>query len=234
LLLILFVGGILWIWYFDHGRSLRTTGLHIINDYPFFAFLLVILQRFRDADWGYHPMMRADSFDHIAVTLWGPEGQPIPCKIPADASLSLQLHGRCSVVVEAESSALNPFDDTRYLSAEKLVAKVYRPDRDRTSEVELLKLAYRIAEGTGELHDTVEKPISGNVVKGHIPVLVACAIFEEPFTTTFDEFLDGDQGTVCRLHILLFPQLDQATALSGREYGKAFLHCFNCTSHLNR
>jgi hypothetical protein len=227
-MLICFTGGVLWIWYFDHGRCLRTTGLRIIEDYPFFALLLVILQRFQDADWGYHPMLDADHADHIYVTLRGPEGQPVVCRIPANASPSLQLHGRCSVVVEADSSAKNPFDQTRSLSAERLVAKVYRPDRKRPSEVELLKMAYRIAEDAGNIHDPVNNPPPGNVVKGHLPVLVACATFHEPFTETFDEFLDSDQGTVRLLRILLFPELEPITGLSGREYGNSFLHCFNC------
>jgi hypothetical protein len=47
-------GKIMWLWYFDQGRILRTTGMDTFDDFPFFVMFLAILQRMDRHVFGQH------------------------------------------------------------------------------------------------------------------------------------------------------------------------------------
>jgi hypothetical protein len=73
------------------------------------------------------------------------------------------------------------------------------------------------------------RPANGKShIKGHLPVLVACAEHDESFAPFF-KALNIETRASRRLRILVFIKLRNLTELSGLKYFKAWLDCLLCT-----
>jgi hypothetical protein len=241
----------MYIYFFDRAGTIRTNGFNIIKNFPFLVMFLAILQRFDKVDWGYHPKFssasdasgEADShaegdsakegdlgekgnWPAFSVTLNDPEGKPIEFTFDCPPSTTLHLQGRGSMVQEVKSDATNPFDDRRSLSEEEMVIKISRADCERMIEVDHLKKAYRLAETHGDI-EGVDRPLPANAIRGHVPVLIACGVWEEPFTATFERY--GIKRPLTRRVVaMVFPRMNRITELGGLDFAGAFLDCFNC------
>jgi len=97
-----------------------------------------------------------------------------------------------------------------------IVAKVFRAERQRTSEPDILKKVYEIAE---EL----------DPVKGHVPLLLWHHKFTEP-TCEIREALDVSEPkkTSRVLYILVFRKLQPITDLQGADFFNVWKKCTLC------
>jgi hypothetical protein len=223
----------LWIYYFDRAGILRSRGLDIVENFAHFAVLIVTLQRFSLADWGYHDAFQRlhDDCDQFRVVLQGPQNEDIPVTFPASVLLPLSLKGHATVVTEATCEAEDPFDAGRTLSSEKLVVKIYHADISRDSEAMILKEVYAKSQG----YDVFRESFGGhsidlgdNPVIGHVPILIAGQTWDEPFHDTFRDALAKRRRMSRRLVIMLFPKLEPLGLAVGYDYWTILFDCFNC------
>jgi hypothetical protein len=224
----------LYIWFFDRAGSLRSSGFDIIEDYPFFVLLLAILQRFSPVDWGCHDAIRDPSGgpfqdgERFHMPLQGPDGRTINFAVSHKA-LPKHLHGRGTLLSGATSNDPNPFDAQDNLANHDMVMKLYRADISRESEAHHLMKAYRISAESRKLK---LKGSERDCIRGHIPVLIACGQWEEPFTETFNKHLPGRRPLTRRLVALVFPELLKITDMAEDYFLGSVFDCFLCTSLL--
>jgi hypothetical protein len=192
----------------------------------------VVLQRFTKSDWGYHEIFQQVNDNKFQLELSGPQGEAISITIPASAKLALSLKGRATVVVGAKSDNQNPFNPKRSLNDEDLVAKIYHADTMRDSEAEILSEVYKASR-----YDDREVSFEGftvklpaNPIRGHVPILVALRVANEPFyLTLLGCFTKRNPRRMSRrLVIMIFPRLKPLYELHPSKYWPAFLDCFNC------
>jgi hypothetical protein len=160
------------------------------------------------------------------VKLNGHYGKPINFMFDCLPSTTLHLQNRGSMVQEVERDASNPFDSTRVLLEEEMVIEVSRIDCNDTTEVDHLKKAERSAETRGDITGMV-RSLPGNAIRSNIPVLIAGAVWEEPFTATLQRYRIGRPLTR-RIVAMVFPKMNRMTELGGSNFAGAFLDCFNC------
>jgi hypothetical protein len=201
--------------------------------------------------WGYHPRFssasntseEADSnakgdsakegdlgkkgnWPAFSVTLNDPDGKPIEFTFDCPPSTTPYPQGRGSMIQEVKSDAMNPFDGMRSLSEEEMVIKLSRVDCKCITEVDHLKKAYCLAETHGDIRG-VDRPLPTNAIRGHVPVLIACDVWEEPFTVTFQRY-GIKRPLTRRIVAMVFPSMNHITKLGGSDFAGAFLDCFNC------
>jgi hypothetical protein len=228
------------VWYFDRGTVVRTTGMDIFEDLPFFILLLAILQRMDQHDFGQHPAFEPVRGLSLIDLLGGrgqyefdvedAQGQSLRLRFtPNSRPLPLSFLGRGTAVSDVEivgDSTSCGMDLSKY----KLVAKIYHPEQSRTSEVDILKHAYNVAQqdNPADFFPSGLKPSNdASYARGHLPVLLGYAEHDEPCTQALDMF--GVKPAGRRLmRILLFVKLKEMTKLTGEEYLKAFLDCLLC------
>jgi len=203
-----------------------------VDDLPHFILLLLILQRFDDAKWGYftecsHSGLKVEPGAKLfTVSFVADEqtGQTITIFFyPDDHEIYLgtTLIGRSTGIIGArigpppDSTELG---DTRKLrEGNDLVVKIYWPEERRTSEVEILKKAKEY----GEKIDFI-----GN----HIPEMVC---HRDPnflcsSTKTIRQFLGLPTDGSRRLRIIVFRRLLPIKELKEKDMLTAFLQCFFC------
>jgi hypothetical protein len=241
----------MWLWYFDRGTIVRTKGMDIFKDFPFFVLLLSIFQRM-----GRHAFGQHSAFDPVKPTPL-PKPNPLPVKEwieqysttaeyefvvkdaqekllrlrfkPGSKPMHLSLLGRGTVVSDVEIVG-DSMSCGRDLRDVELVAKIYHPEESRPNEVDLLKHAYDAAQKDcpEDLFPPGLEPSNGkSFVHGHMPMLLGYGEHEEPYSSALEMF--GVKTAGRRLfRILLFVKLRELTELSGEEYIKAFVDCFLC------
>jgi hypothetical protein len=138
----------------------QSYGLNIIKDFPYFVVLIAILKYFNEQAWGFcaDVFSSTASGEGITFSLDGSKFEVAASRIP----LYLSLFGRGTTVVDITSRSPHPFNKGKTLQGQDMVVKIYWPEEDRLSEVELLNLAYAIESGE-----------NAGEVRGHLPVLVA-------------------------------------------------------------
>jgi hypothetical protein len=208
---------------------IKTSRFSIIDNFPFVVMFFAILQRFDKVSWGYY-----QEFGFLPLSVADPPG---PEREPEEQS---DLHkedgfdeddwdndgNRGSMVQEVKRDASNPFDDMRLLPEEEMVIEVSRVDYNDTTEVDHLKKARRLAETRGDIKSMVWSP-PGNAIRDNILVLIAGAVWEEPFTATFQRYRIRRPLTR-RIVAMVFPKMNRMTELGGSNFAGAFLDCFNC------
>jgi hypothetical protein len=235
----------MWLWYFDRGTIVRTKGMDIFEDFPFFALLLSIFQRMGRHAFGLHSAFDPVKPNPLPVEEWIEQFSPTaeyefvvkdaqekPLRLrfkPGSKPMHLSLLSRGTVVSDVEIVG-DYISCGRDLRDVELVAKIYHPEESRTSEVHLLKYAYNVAQQDPpeNLFPPSLAPSNGkSFVQGHMPMLLGCAEYEEPYTSALEMFGVKTEARWL-VRILLFVKLRQLSELSGVEYLKAFFYCFLC------
>ena len=204
----------------------------MVEDLPHFLLLLLILQRFDDAKWGYftecpqsgvrlEPMEKAVTYSFDADKATGERITVVFHPKHHNIHLGNTLIGRGTSVIGGRMGP--PPESTELGNASKLregndlVVKTYWPEEKRMSEVEILKKAREY----GEKIDFI-----GN----HIPEMV-CHLdpnFLCSSTKTIRQFLGLSTDGSRRLRMITFRRLLSIKRLKEKDMLTAYLQCFFC------
>lgn len=206
---------LVWIWWYDRAGAIQTSGLNFLIDMPYFLAFLAIIQRFDGKAWGFNSVFTASSNDSLTFTVSSFDSHKVEVTIDDDKKLYLSLFGHGGAVIPARSRSLNPLFPDKTLEDVELVAKIYLPDNSRMSEADLLRKAYTIAATEDD-------------VRGHLPVLIGSHTWPDTFSESIRRFLHIGDRPSRHLRILVFIKLQPITALSGKEFLKAYWDCFLC------
>lgn len=214
----------MWLWWYDRGGAVQSHGLDIIANLPHLVVLLAILRHFGDEAWGLNPAFTAIT-DPEGKKRWAfdLQGHSFTVQQADDRPLYLSLFSRGSSVVRVKSMSDYPFPPKTALNDQEMVAKIYHPEAARTSEVELLGLAYAVAAGGDE---------DAYHVRGHLPALVASSSWDDVYAKSFESILqvnDRKKRISRCLRILVFHKLYPITELTGESFVRVWVECFRCT-----
>jgi hypothetical protein len=207
--------------------------INLVDDLPHFLLLLLILQRFDDAKWGYFTECPQSGMKVV------PQKKLYPVSFDADDSrtgqrititfypeddeiyLGTTLIGRGTSVIGGRrgpppESAV--FGDTKILrGGNDLVVKVYWPEEKRMSEVEILKKAKEY----GQRIDFISE---------HTPEMVC---HQDPnflcsSTKAIRQFLGLPADGSRRVRVIAFRRLLPIKDLKEKDMLTAYLQCFFC------
>jgi len=206
-----------------------------VDDLPHFLLLLLILQRFNDAKWGYFTEcsqsgLKVEPIDKLLTASFvADKGTDQKIKIvfyPNDHAIYLgtTLVGRGTSVIggrKGPSPETTELGDTGKLrEGNDLAVKIYWPEERRTSEVEILK---RAKEYGRKIH----------FIGNHIPEVVCHRdpSFLCSSTKTIRQFLGLPTDGSRSLRVIVFGLLRPIKELKERDMLTAYLQCFFCTYH---
>jgi hypothetical protein len=203
-----------------------------VDDLPHFLLLLLILQRFDDAKWGYftacpqsgvkvEPVETPHTISFAADAESGERITIVFYPLHHAVYLGTTLIGRGTSVIggrkgpRPEQTGINSTEELR--KGNDLVVKIYWPEENRTSEVEILKKA-------------VEYGKKIDLIGNHIPEMV-CHLdpnFLCSSTKTIRQFLGLPTDGSRRLRIIAFRRLLSIKVLKEKDMLTAYLQCFFC------
>jgi hypothetical protein len=223
----------MWLWWYDHGGAVQSYGLDIVADFPTFVVLLMILKHFSAESWGTNPGFKVvkdveddEGAEMLTVSLKGKD--PVNDHITIDfprTRLRHALFRRGTIVVDVTRIASTPtlLDQAQTTGSARTVAKIYRSEEGRHSEVELLNWVYS--------HLKDEDTEYCNAVQGHIPIVIASGHWPDKYASTMKDLLDVD-GEIKKLsrglHVVVFVKLEPITKLTGARFLKVFRDCVIC------
>jgi hypothetical protein len=221
----------------DRENVIRSGGFDILDDLPHFLLVLIIIQRFDLARWGFFtefqgsPIHRKE-FPHsspshlLEVTFEG--GNTIQV-FPVDDPLhgGINLIGRSTGVAGGRNKTdqqANLGNAEQIREDNDLVVKFSWPNEKRTSEVEIIAKARNIGEA-----DPIAKG-PNDLVRGHIPTVLGH--MDPPYLTCstkpIREFLKLESGTTRVLRIIAFRRLTEIKLLDEEHLLIAYLDVFFC------
>ncbi|KAH7891032.1 hypothetical protein F5I97DRAFT_122476 [Phlebopus sp. FC_14] len=191
------VGDVLYIWRYDRQGVIQCSALNFIEDLPRFLVLLFAMQRFQDCHWGLNPNIDPKFKPYS----WSPM-----------MTLRDQEDGETDIELELSSDehrthfglngpATNVFPTTNTLSSEDpLIAKVFWVEESHTSEPNILKKVYEVAEKNDDDTSTalIRKRLGLNVNGSRV------------------------------LYVIIFRKLEPITALTGVEFLRAWWDTVRC------
>ena len=204
----------------------------MVDDLPHFLLLLLILQRFDDAKWGYftecpqsgvrlEPMEKAVTYSFGADKVTGERITVVFHPQLHNIHLGNTLIGRGTSVIGGrmgpppESTGLGDADKLR--EGNDLVVKMYWPEEKRTSEVEILKKAREYGEKIDFIGDHIPEMIC------HLDPNFLCSS-----TKTIRQFLGLSTDGSRRLRMITFQRLLSIKRLKEKDMLTAYLQCFFC------
>jgi hypothetical protein len=186
--------------------------MNFIQDLPrLVPVLLYASQRFSLVDWGRNAGFKHDEKNHSH-------------KLIID-DVDLELHKDRMTHYGLKEYATNVFPvtsekiakDNQEIAKDGMVAKVFWAEEQRTSEPDILKKVYEIAE-------------EQDAVKGHVPHLLWHRKFKEPMSKIREALGISEPAEGGRvLYILVFRKLRPITELKGTEFFDAWRQCIMCT-----
>jgi hypothetical protein len=214
---------------------LHARAINFVQDFPDFAVLLCILQRFDRRAWGQHDAFRLKDGE----SPWNGEGDYELCMrslnkqklnfslTPSEAKMAVHLLGRGTSVCGITSTDDNPLGSGS-LAGVDMVIKVSRPEVRRRSEVDMIQFALDAASqgDSFAFPDELGIPPRKHVIRGHLPVVIASLEVPEPLTSVFG----SARGTRC-LRLIVALKLHKIRELTQIEFVQAFLDCFLCSSY---
>lgn len=209
-----------YVWWYDHQGAIQSYGINFVQDLPYFLVLLLCFGRFTPEDWGVIPAFQSlgRGADHCLLLL--PSSNPlstIHVKININQRHShLEIVGRTTQVLPAESQSKDPRDIGKSLEGVELVSKVYWPEASWLREEDIIAKAVEVARNNNE-------------VEGHIPDLICSHDFTKYSTKGIRAALGIENGGHRVLRVMLFRRLYPITELTGENFWKAFWECFRCT-----
>ena len=209
--------------------------IDLVKELPHFLLLLLILQRFDDAKWGYlsecpDSKVKTETINgvftasFIAEGRTGEETQIVFHPDIHDLYLGTTLKGRGTSVVGGRIGPVPELDrNTKGWSTENLrndnnlAVKIYWPEERRMSEVEILKKAEEYADEI-------------DFIKHHIPEMVC---HRDPnflcsSTKTIRKFLGLPTDSCRSLRMIAFRRLRPLRELEEKHVLTAYLECFFC------
>ena len=220
-------GTTIYITWSDRQSVIRTCGFDIINDLPHFLLVLLIIQRFDLARWGFFTefegskihQLRKYSERRVLEATFIPD-KPLTI-FPQDDPIysGINLVGRSTGAAGARDAGDEvPADPEDIPRGNRLIVKFSWPEETRDSEVAIIKEAMRIGE-TNEL-------VGGRLPKmlGDIdPPYVTCS------TRIIRTFLGLETTGARVLRVIAFGRLKELRYLDEEDMLIAFLDCFFCT-----
>ena len=206
-----------------------------MDDLPHFLLLLLILQRFDDAKWGYftecpqsglkvEPTAKLCTVSFVAND---ETGQTIMIHFyPNDHEIYLgtTLLGRGTSVIggrKGPSPEITELHNTRELrEGNDLAVKIYWPEERRTSEAEILKRAKECGRKIAFIRDHIPKMVC------HRDPNFLCSS-----TKTIRQFLGLSTDNSHHLCVIIFGLLRPIKELKERDMLIAYLQCFFCKYH---
>ena len=206
--------------------------IDLVEDLPHFLLLLLILQRFDDAKWGYfsecpqsginvEPVEKLPTVSFVADAETGERITIVFYPNDHEIYLGTTLIGRGTSVIGGRMGPppeLTQLGDTKKLrEGNNLVVKIYWPEENRTSEVEILKKAKEYGEKI-------------DLIGNHIPEMV-CHLdsnFLCSSTKTIRQFLGLSTDGSRRLRIIVFRRLRPIKELKEKDMLTAYMQCFFC------
>ena len=206
-----------------------------MDDLPHFLLLLLILQRFDDAKWGYFtgcpqsgvnvaPEEKLLTVSFVADAENGEEITIVFYPDDHEIYLGTTLIGRGTSVIGGRmgpAPELTQLGDTSKLrKGNDFVVKTYWPEESRTSEAEIIKKATEYGEKI-------------KLIGNHIPEMVC---HRDPnflcsSTKTIRQFLGLPiDGSRC-LRVIVFRRLRSIKELKEKDMLTAYLQCFFCKCH---
>ena len=197
-----------------------------MDDLPHFLLVLLILQRFDLARWGFSTEFPGSTIQPIRdchrMRILKAEFLEKPVIIfPDDDPIygGISLTGRSTVIAGATEVLDSPLrtSSEEIRNGNKLVVKFSWPEESRISEVEFVRRAGAIGE---------KNPL----VKGHIPTMLGDT--DPPFLTCstrlIREFLGLDTSGARALRVIVFRRLSEIKYLDEDDMVTAFLDCLFC------
>jgi hypothetical protein len=201
-----------------------------VDNLPHFLLLLLILQRFDDAKWGYLtecPESRLKVVPGptktVATALFVGDNGARTVFHPGDDEvyMGITMLGRGTGVIggrkEEPPEAPKPGTAEKLREGNDLVVKIYWPEENRMSEVDILDQA-------------MERGKKIDFIINHIPEVVSHAdpVFLCGSTKTIRQFLGLGTGGTRRLRIIVFRRLRSIKELKEKDMLTAYLQAFFC------
>ena len=204
----------------------------MVDDLPHFLLLLLILQRFDDAKWGYftecpesgvrlEPIAKTPTYSLEAEKATGEKITVVFYPGQHNIHLGNTLIGRGTSVIGGrigpppESTELGNADKLR--EGNDMVVKTYWPEEERKSEVEILKKAKEYGEKIDFIGDHIPEMVC------HLDPNFLCSS-----TKTIRQFLGLSTHGSRRLRMIAFRRLLPIKRLKERDMLTAYLQCFFC------
>lgn len=175
--------------------------------------LLYAFQRFSLAHWGRNTDFKHDEKNDSHKLMI--DGVDLELHTShKDRVAHYGLKGRATNVFPVTSAKLSKDDPE--IAKDGMVAKVFWAEEQRTSEPDILKKVYEIAE-------------KQNDVKGHVPHLLWHHKFKDPTSKIREALGVPEPAKGSRvLYILVFRKLKPITELKGTEFFEAWRQCIMC------
>jgi hypothetical protein len=214
----------------DRQSVIQACAFDILDNLPHFLLVLLIIQRFDPARWGFftkfdkseiktkkdpHPKIFEATFGGDNILIF-PDDDPVYGGI--------NLIGRSTSAAGARNDtgqAIKTESSDQIRECNDLVVKFSWPNETRASEVTFIEKAREIGE-------------TNDLVKDHIPTMLGH--IDPPFLTCSTKFIReflglGDEGARV-LRIIVFRRLEEIKLLDNEDMLIAFLDCFFCESFL--
>ena len=224
-------GGSIYLTWIDQQNTIESQAIDLVDDLPYFLLLLLVLQRFNNAKWGYFmecpqshlkmvPVAKPPTASFTGHDTTNQETEVFfhPYNDVVYPGRGLVGHGTNIIGGRAEQQPdVTELNLDELQTGNDLAVKIYWPEEDRMSEVEILKEARECG-----------KEIS--FISNHIPKLVC---HRDPnflcsSTKTIRQFLGlATSGSRC-LRVIVFQRLQPIKGLKEKEMLTAYLQCFFC------
>ncbi|KAF8315998.1 uncharacterized protein EI90DRAFT_3293795 [Cantharellus anzutake] len=219
-------GSKIYITWSDRQSVIRTGGFDITNDLPHFLLVLLIMQRFDLARWGFFTAFEGSSIypergPKDSVFFKATFIQDATIHIFPDDDLiygGVNLTGRSTVVAGArKADGSNPNTSVDIREANNLVTKASWPEESRASEVKIIERAMQIGKTNSLVEDHIPT-MHGNID----PPYVTCS------TRFIREFLKLDTTGARLLRLIILDRLGELKHLDEEDVLIAYLDCFFC------
>ncbi|KAG9074953.1 hypothetical protein FS749_013448, partial [Ceratobasidium sp. UAMH 11750] len=200
------IDNVVWVWWYDRQGAIQSSGINIPRDLPLFVVLLLVLQRFSRADWGYNLVLESRASQDTALRAVQFPGLDVSVDLNVVRACSFSLVGRATVVLGASSSSPS-------VSGRELVAKLSWPDKKRLSEETIIEQAIKGAPSTED----------------HLPKVFASSDGYD--TEVIRRQLGINQSSRRPFRVFrmtIFERLYAITSVSGLDRIAAYVQCVKC------
>ncbi|QRV97638.1 hypothetical protein RhiJN_25657 [Ceratobasidium sp. AG-Ba] len=198
------VDTVVWVWWYDRQGAIQTTGLHLVKDLPRFVVLLLVMERFRRVDWGYHPeldrTLTTSSQDCHSIRLG---------KIEESIRFNEILHNTLCLVGRG-TDVLGASSNHPIIAGTSIVTKFSWPNKARASKKSTIEQALKVAPGA----------------KDHLPKVFAARDFCDTQGIRKQLGISEDPQKPSRVfRVMVFERLIPITAISGQLRMTVILQC---------
>ncbi|KAI0038738.1 hypothetical protein FA95DRAFT_1149834 [Auriscalpium vulgare] len=235
----------LWLFVSDREGVLQSHGLDFVEDFPRFVVLLYAFQRLEVQNYGLHETLNPGGLHfHTACP---PENSqpdrtepepahetfPLVLKSPhTEADILVRIDpgdfiynataiiGRCPQVVGASNANISKMERPK-----PYAVKIYWPDKNRISEVDIIMAARRFLRTVGLKNLRLDR---------HLPEILGYQDYTSEAPEDIRQKLGIELPTSSHriLRVIAFNMLQPIRELHGPEFVKAWFDCVKCHYHL--